>query len=215
MAIGKAKNAIVYLITIFGGRIFYHLFFSLRVSGTRLFPKRGPYIVAANHLSNLDPILVGCFCPPFVSPMAKLELFSTPFMNWFLRSVNAIPLDRSRGDLSAFKAAFHVLETGGSLLMFPEGTRSPDGGFQKANPGVGMLVAKTGAAVVPCRVQGTFDALPKNSKKMRRTRISLTFGAPLTFAPPLPGQSAKEHYQTIGDRIMESIAALQSDKNVG
>ena len=208
--IGTANNRFMYIVAKTLSFWFYKLFFSLRVYGMENFPASGPYIVAVNHQSNIDPNLIGSICPPYIYSMAKKELFATPFSNWLFRALNAYPVERGTADMRAVKTGLELLARGNSLQLYPEGTRSRDGNPGRANPGVGLFVARAGAPVVPCYVHGTFYALPPGAKRLRRTPIRVFFGRPMTFSGPgFEGLSTKELYARIGDAIMDAICGLR------
>ncbi len=211
MATGFANNPFMYHLVSRLAYGFYRILFGLKVFGRERFPAAGPYIVAANHQSNLDPLLMGCICPRYLHAMGKIELFSTPVKRWFFNAVNTIPLDRSRGDVGAIKTVLSYMERGATILMFPEGTRSRDGLLRPANAGVGMLVAKARVPVVPCYIAGTCGA--PGGKKRRRRAVRVFFGEPLHLYPR-PGDDPADRkalYAGISDRIMDAIRRLKDD----
>jgi 1-acyl-sn-glycerol-3-phosphate acyltransferase len=125
-----------------------------------------------------------------------------------------VPIKREGGDIAAMRTALRLLGDGKAVLMFPEGTRSADGRQQEARAGIGMIVARSGAKVVPMRIFGSERALPRGKKLPRPARLVVKFGEP--FAYPLPsdfdqlrGDALKAVYQDIGREIMRRIAALE------
>lgn len=149
--------------------------FGLKVSGQEHIPERGPVIIAANHVSNLDgPVLaVAAESRRFVRGLGKIELYRVPVLGWYLRNAGTIPLDR-KGDVRAMRAAIDLLAAGGCLLMFPEGTRSKTGKRGPAKAGVGFVAAQAKAKVVPAHVINTEHFPPRGAVEAR-------FGEPLTF----------------------------------
>lgn len=152
-----------------------------RVLGRHRVPKSGAVLFAPNHMSNLDPPLVGGCSPRRLRPMAKAELFEKPFLNWLLRSLGVFPVRRGTGDREAIKFAVECLERGECIMLFPEGTRGPgDGHLLPFQSGVAMLARRTGCAVVPVGISGTQRVLPKGGG-FRWSRIGLCFGEPIYY----------------------------------
>lgn len=171
----------------------------LRVSGLERIPERGPLLICGNHVSNLDgPVLmVAVGRRRFVRGLGKIELYRVPVLGWYLRRAGTIPLDRGRGDVGAMRAALDLLERGGCLAVFPEGTRSKTGLPGRARPGVSFLAARTGALVVPARILGTGRLAPGG--------LEVRFGEPLRFSGD-PGDRAQ--CQAFADRVLERVFNL-------
>jgi 1-acyl-sn-glycerol-3-phosphate acyltransferase len=185
------------------------LFFDLKIYGREnLIEDRGA-IVASNHQSFMDPPLVGVAHLKEMSYLARDTLFKNKVFGWILREVNSVPVDRTRGDISAMKTIMRLLKDGKRVIIFPEGTRSKDGNLQPARAGVGLLIAKTRVPVVPVRVFGSFDALPK-SGKLRFCPITVVIGKPIEFDPAEFQGGDREIYQKLSDRVMAEIAKLQN-----
>jgi len=156
--------------------IFLRTFCGLDIKGRENLPKDKGFILVSNHLSNLDPIVLGIACPYALNFMAKEELFKNPVFGWALKKVNAFPLRRKGADISAVRIAIKRVNSGGALLIFPEGTRSADGKFGAPQEGVGFLADKLNAPVIPAYVKGTDKALPKGAAFIRPVKISVRFG---------------------------------------
>lgn len=173
------------------------------LEGIENLPKTGPVIVAGNHVSMIEGPLVGWAVgrvrlPSFI---VKEEMFRFPPLAWTLRELGGIPLDRGgRGDVKALRSALTVLERGGCMVVFPEGTRSKDGKPLKPKAGVGLLARQSGAAVVPVRARNTMSAL--SGERPYR----LTFGKPLS-APKDPADS-READRAFAEAVMAAIFAL-------
>jgi 1-acyl-sn-glycerol-3-phosphate acyltransferase len=161
-------------------------------------PKGQPAIFAANHRSLADPNLVGSAIPYPVNFFAKEELFSVPLLGWYIRCVNAFPVNRQASDVGAIKTAQRILEAGEGLVMFPEGGRRLDPKRQwKIKPGVGMLACMTGAQVVPVGI--------RNSENFTHLgRVQVHFGKPLHP----PQNAGREDYEAFSQRIIERIREL-------
>lgn len=163
--------------------------------------------MAANHVSNLDPVALGVACPrPFLF-LAKEELFRNRFFGWVLRNVNAFPLKRTGMDISAIKQAIRWVRNGGALMIFPEGTRSADGRLGKPQEGIGFLAEKLDCPVIPAYVGGTDKALPRGAKFFRRHRISVTFGKQIT-------PERRQAYSEVANTVMEAIRNLSCQKTI-
>lgn len=133
-------------------------------------------IVSCNHLSNLDPLVMGSFFPQTLFAMAKVELFRVGLVGWLLRGSNVFPVDRQHADRRALRIALELLAAKRRLMIFVEGTRAASPGMKRAEPGVGFLVRKSGAAVLPVAVWNTEKAWPRKAKFWRRTDIYVKAG---------------------------------------
>ena len=182
--------------------------FRLRIYGRENLIEDGPAILASNHASYLDPPLVGVSCRKDVYFLARKSLFERPVIGPLIAQLNTIPVDRDRGDVGAVRAMIKLLKSGNRVLVFPEGTRSKDGNLQPARAGVGLLIAKSLAPVVPVRVFGSYAALPR-SGGIRFVPITVVIGKPLFFTKQDLGTDERAAYQVLSDRVMAAIAALE------
>jgi 1-acyl-sn-glycerol-3-phosphate acyltransferase len=182
--------------------------FRLRTYGRENLIEDGPAILASNHASYLDPPLVGVSCRKDVYFLARKSLFKRPVVGPILAQLNTVPVDRDRGDVGAIRAMIKLLKSGNRVLVFPEGTRSKDGNLQPARAGVGLLIAKSLAPVVPVRVFGSHAALPR-SGGIRFVPITVVIGKPLFFTKQDLGTDERAAYQVLSDRVMAAIAALE------
>lgn len=132
--------------------VLVRLLFKMRYEGLENIPASKGFILASNHRSNFDPLFIAHKVPGPMYFFAKAELFRNGFIGAVLRSVNAFPVERGKGDTSAIDYAAQLIRTGGALTIFPEGTRSKDGKPQRARSGVALIAGKTGADVLPCAV---------------------------------------------------------------
>ncbi|HEX6563043.1 MAG TPA: lysophospholipid acyltransferase family protein [Chthoniobacterales bacterium] len=182
--------------------------FRLRTYGQENLIEDGPAILASNHASYLDPPLVGVSCRKDVYFLARKSLFERPVIGPIIAQLNTIPVDRDRGDVGAVRAMIKLLKAGNRVLVFPEGTRSKDGNLQPARAGVGLLIAKSLAPVVPVRVFGSYAALPR-SGGIRFVPITVVIGKPLFFTKQDLGIDERAAYQVLSERVMAAIAALE------
>lgn len=188
----------------------------LSIHGEDQVPNEGAFILASNHASFYDPPLMGCACPRELYYFARKTLWKGAFGK-LISAYNAIPVDRDASrDVGAFRRAFKVLENGKGLLVFPEGTRTPDGTLQPAKRGLGLIIQKSGAPVVPARAFGTYEAWSRQRKLPRPgEKIDVVFGEPLSLEALDPGKAAANRHQEIVDRIMAAIGELERPQGVG
>ncbi len=175
----------------------------LRVEGEANIPRDGPLLVACNHTSNLDPMVIGGYFPRTLFAMAKREMYFARPVAWFLAGCNCIPVDRGAADRRAVVRALDVLQRRGRLLIFVEGTRSRDGTMHRAEAGVGFLARRSGATILPVALSGTDEKGSPGRGLMGRREIVLRYGAP--FRLDLTG---RRDDSAIADEIAASIAAL-------
>lgn len=155
------------------------VWFRYRFSGKSFVPHIGPVLLVANHQSNLDPVLVGIACPRQLKYLARQGLFFWPFSLW-IRSLGAVPIDRERGAIGGIRTTLELLKQGNAVVVFPEGSRTPDGKLHPLLPGFSLLARRSGATVVPVAIDGAFEALPRGSVFARLADIRLEFGPPIT-----------------------------------
>lgn len=199
-------------------RLLYECLFNFRIHGANNVPLTGGVLLACNHVSFLDPHAVGAGCPREACFLARKTLFTGKLQSALLRSWNVMPVDLSgKPDIAGLKSIMDLLRRGYAVTLFPEGTRSWDGGFQPAKPGVGLLVAKAGVPVVPVRMFGAYEVWPRNQKLPRRGQVDIVFGKPVHYDEMIAEARAKgpaamkDAYQRIADDVMEHIKALRLD----
>ena len=185
------------------------LFYGFRIIHRERVIQTGPVILAVNHQSFFDPPLAGNAADRPIFFLAKKSLMDVPVLGWLLPKLNVIPVNLEGSDRSALKALIRVLSAGECALVFPEGTRTPDGTLQPAEPGLGLLIAKTRAPVVPMRIFGAFDAWPIGGKLRLSGKITLVVGEPIHFSDADISTGGKEVYTKLSQRVMDAIAALQ------
>ena len=181
--------------------------FDFKVYGRENLIEDGPAILASNHQSYLDPPCIGMACRNDIYYLARNTLYQRPLIGPLLKRLNTVPVDRDRGDVSSIKTIIRLLRSGHRVIIFPEGTRSSDGKLQPARAGLGMIIAKTLAPVVPVRVFGSFEALPRvGGIKLRP--VSVVVGKPMRFnEDDLKGD--RDAYQKLSNQVMEKIASLE------
>lgn len=211
------ESSITPLITLLttGGRVFGRAVSRIAIEGAvDEIPREGPLILAANHASNLDAIVLGSWLMPKLGRrihwLGKKELFDWPIVGWAAANGGVHPVDRGAADVDAFRLAQRILDEGHILFVFPEGTRSPDGGLQKAQDGVAVLAMRTGAPIVPLGIAGSNRVWPRGQKLPHpgghvTVRVGRPF-RPLELLPP--GTDRRTGKGLVTTMIMDRIAAL-------
>jgi len=181
-------------------------FHRFEVKGLDNVPTKGGFILACNHLSYLDPPAVGCRIPRNLHYFARDSLFFGP-LGLLITKLNSIPVNRDQLDLGTLRKVLRVLKGGEPVLVFPEGTRSPDGTLQKSQKGLGLLVHKSGVPVLPARLHGSFEILGKGKLFPRiGKKLYLNIGSPI-LSEKLSFDSS-DRYQKISDLVMHAIEGL-------
>ena len=183
--------------------------FGFRVYGRERIIEEGGCLLAMNHESFLDPPFAGICCRRQIHYLARKTLLDWPVVGRLMPKVNVIPVDQERADMSAIKTVIKLVRAGHCTVIFPEGSRTLDGALMAAQPGLGLIIAKTLAPVVPMRIFGAFDAFPRSAKFPRPRRLTIVIGAPLRFTPADIEGPSREVYQRLSDQVMARIAALQ------
>ncbi len=189
--------------------IFFRLFLGFEIIGRENVPKKGAFIFASNHISYLDPILLGTSVYRSLNYMAKEDLFKGPVFGWTLRKLHVFPVKRDDSNLRAIKESLNILKEGKPLVIFPEGIRSEDRNLRHGKPGIGFIVSKVQVPVVPAYITGSFDALPKGIKTLKRHPVKVYIGKTITFDRTNFSGKNKDTYQNITDEIMHNIAKLK------
>lgn len=175
--------------------IFFTLLFRLRSVGVENIPKTGPVMLCSNHISNLDPPLLGTRVPRKVHFMAKAELFDVPILNWLIRALGAFPVKRGGVSKESIRGAIQLLKDGNVMCVFPEGTRNNLAAVGKK--GAASIALKAGASVVPIAIIGRY--------KLFR-RMTIVYGKPLDLSEFDGGSSEQTELAT--ERIMTAIREL-------
>lgn len=189
-------------------RLVAKVFFHYRVIHPERMIQSGPVILAMNHQSYLDPPLAGITCKRAIYFLARKTLLDIPLLGRILPKLNVIAVDQEGSDRTALKAVLRILRAGEGTLLFPEGSRTCDGNLQPAQPGLGFIIAKTLAPVVPMRIFGAHEALPRGGGKLRFHPITVVIGNPIRFTEADVVAGGRNIYLQLSQRVMESIAAL-------
>lgn len=184
------------------------LLFSFRVFGRDKIPDKGGCILAMNHESYLDPPLGGMCARRPIYFLARKSLLKWPILGPIFPKINVVPVDQDHADMSALKTVIKLVKRGDCTIIFPEGSRTLDGKLQPALPGLGLVIAKTLAPVVPMRIFGAHEAFPPGGP-VRPRPIRIVVGEPMIFTQADVGDGGRESYQRLSERVMERIALLE------
>jgi 1-acyl-sn-glycerol-3-phosphate acyltransferase len=184
-----------------------------RVDGGDREPPSGPLVIVSNHVSDLDPLVVGVALRRRVHFMAKVELFRPPLLRWWIRACGAFPVRRGEVDRQAFRTARTILEHGEALVMFPEGTRASSlDDLRPPEPGAALLAVRTGAAILPVAVIGTDRVLPRGARRPARGTIRVRIGDAIHIngaaSRIAAGRVERERVESVGRRFMGEIGRM-------
>lgn len=179
--------------------------YSMSIADTRPLPD-GAVILAANHRSFLDPLVLGAAVDRRVTYMMKAKYYDIPALNWFFRMARCIVVEAEGGDRrNVLREAIAVLRAGKVLGMFPEGHISDDGSMGPPEPGLAMIARRSGAMVIPMHLGGTREALKKGDKGMHLSKMTVHMGAPMSIADYADGREGNEAFTK---DLMSAIGVL-------
>jgi 1-acyl-sn-glycerol-3-phosphate acyltransferase len=181
------------------------LMFQLKVYGAQYVPSRGGVLIVSNHQSYLDPVLLGIFLRRPMAYLAKSELFENKYFAWIIRSLNAFPIRQGAGDIGAVKEIIARLKQGFVTNVFPEGTRTEDGELQPIQAGAALVIRRAGVPVIPCIIEGSFQAWPRKKKIFGPYPISVLYGPPLQ----VEGLKGEQIIQLIDRTLHQMVAELR------
>jgi 1-acyl-sn-glycerol-3-phosphate acyltransferase len=193
-----------------------------RIEGLEHVPRSGPLILASNHRSFIDSVVIPAVTPRPVSFLAKSDYFQGRGVKgrlvrtWFV-IFGALPVDRddSRAAIASLDTALGVLAEGGAFGIYPEGTRSRDGRLYRGRTGVAQLALTSGAPIVPIGLIGTERLQPVGSNRPRLVRVTVRFGEPIDVRGRYDGVPAGRARREITDTVMERIQALTGQEPAG
>jgi 1-acyl-sn-glycerol-3-phosphate acyltransferase len=185
------------------------LLFRFKSTGKNQVPPTGPVLLVSNHQSNLDPVLVGVACPRQLKYLARKGLFFFPF-NYWISALGAVPIDQEGSALAGLRITLDLLKKNNAVLVFPEGSRTPDGKLHKMLSGFCLLARRSKATIVPLALDGAYAALPRNSFLVKPHSIALKFGSPITPAQ-YAGMSDAKLTEIVTAQIAESLATVRQE----
>ena len=186
------------------------LLFRTRIIGAERVPAGGA-LLAGNHVSYLDPVLLWCVSPRPVHFMAKSELFVKGFVAWLLPRLWGFPVNRGEPDRTAIVTATEILQSGGLVGVFPEGSRrEADAGeaVGEAHGGAAFIALRAGVPIVPVAILGTERAMPRGASLPRLVKVTIVVGEPIDPGTVAPEAGRKERVALVTARMMEEISAL-------
>lgn len=194
-------------------RVTFRKLWGYELTGEENFPKKGGAIVISNHQSELDPFLVGSACSRKVRWLSKHQNFNIPIFRSFITPFGTIPIRRGQSDEKALRKVKQVLENGGCIGIFPEGTRSPDGKIQEFRKGAARLCIESGVPYVPCAIRGAYIVFPKGQtvdkiKFRGGYQISVSIGKPVYIDPDF--ELSIENANFIKQEMRKDIQILHS-----
>jgi 1-acyl-sn-glycerol-3-phosphate acyltransferase len=211
---GAARNALtnaLYFVSRVGVTSVSKTLFRLEVTGAENFPKSGPCMIVANHVSHFDPPVLSMITRRRITYLAKKPLFEAPLLGSYLRQLDCISVDRDATELSTIRDCIKTLKSGLPLVVFPEGSRSEDGELQEGQRGVGMIWARANVPAVPVFIKGTEKILPPGEKIPSLHSISLRVGQPfLPFEDFKLASHYDDYYSYLAECVMRRLRALKA-----
>jgi len=190
------------------------VFYRFEVVNPERLVENGPALIACNHESFLDP---PCVSVAFRNPihfLARKTLFDNPRFGGLISRLNALPVDQEKPDMTGLRRIIGLLKSGERVLVFPEGERTSDGQFGSAEPGVGLVIAKSQVPVLPIRIFGAYDIFPRGAKFPKvMGKLTIVIGEPIDFSSEkADSKNRKELYQSFSERTLDAIRALELPK---
>lgn len=185
--------------------------FNIRCRGREFVPSTGGGLVLSNHQSNLDPVLIGLASDRRLNYVARKTLFKFPPFRWLINSLDAIAIDREGTGLEGLKETLKRLKRGEMVLLFPEGTRTPDGEVHAMKPGFCAVARRSGVPIIPVAMDGAYDAWPRKQKLPGRAVIHVQFGPPISVEE-IAGLNDDELVAEVERRIRACHAAARAGR---
>ena len=180
------------------------LLYRVRAIGVENVPKGDALVLAPNHFSQMDHFFVGLYLRRKIRFMAKSQMFGPPILTYIYKHGGVFPVRRGHHDEEAFKTAFALLEQGEMLLVYAEGGRSRSGELGVPKPGIGRIALESGVPIVPVAIHGS--ATVRRWKRFRFPKVTVQFGAPLTFAvEPAP---SRERQLEVATEIFGEVKSM-------
>lgn len=183
--------------------IVFSLFFRVRISGRQNVPDKGPYILCANHVGELDMFFIGYRIRRLIHWMAKEELFRNFLLGAVITWLGAFPVKRGKGDIGAIKTAFRLLKEGHIVGIFPEGHRRKNGVALKAHSGAAMIAVKADVEILPVALEGSMRPFSK---------VRVVFGKPFKLNTDNDKKYTNEEFAEMSENIMRKIYGLLEEK---
>jgi 1-acyl-sn-glycerol-3-phosphate acyltransferase len=187
------------------------------VEGIDNVPRTGGLLIASNHVSFVDSVVIPIVAPRKVVFLAKAEYFEKPLSRAWFNAMGSVPVDRddTKSAMDSLQIALDVLERGEAFGIYPEGTRSRDGRLYRGRTGVAHLALTAGVPVLPVGLQGTEDIQPVGSRLPRRARVTVRFGEPIDFTGRFDGVPSGKARRIATDEVMAAIQRLSGQEAAG
>lgn len=198
------KESVRIRIQYYGG-LLARLLFGLNVRGADKVPRHGGVIIACNHISDMDPPVLGFSIPRPFAIMAKVELFRHRFGDFIFRKLNTFPVNRTGIDTKALRTAIDYLKGGEAVVIFPEGTRSHDGRLLPAKAGISLIASASGVPVLPAFIWGTDHAM--DALRRKGEPFSVSFGRMIS-SRKLMEIKRKKGKNAVAETIIAAIAEI-------
>ncbi len=208
----KIYSYLAYLASKWAFLILLKVFFRFKVEGAENMPSSGAFILASNHVSYMDPGIVGAIAKRRLYFITSDHLYRNKLAAFWHNSTGCIRIRRGESDHAAIRKILGSVKAGKPIAIFPEGTRSPDGKLKDAFSGIGFLALKTQVPVVPCFIKGSDSALPRGARFFKFGRVSVTVGSPILPETFSGNAVKKEAYRSFSKKVMDSIAELDKIK---
>jgi 1-acyl-sn-glycerol-3-phosphate acyltransferase len=208
----KTKRSWLFSIVYFFIRSTIHLFFEtiyrIRIIGVHNIPKRGRLILCSNHVSYLDPVILGGFFPRQIYYMAKSEVFKNNFLASLVSYLNTFPVNRNSFDRKAIRYSVSILNSENVLGIFPEGTRAVDGIMKEGQSGVGLISVLTKSPILPVAISGTNKIVQKPRKRLFFPMVKIAYGELIETKTIIENNDNKTAIEIIVKKTMNSIKDL-------
>lgn len=189
-------------------RVIFDLLYRVEKIDLDKVPINGKLIICSNHISYLDPVVIGTYFPRCVYFMAKKELYNNKFLSSLVTFLNTFPVERKAFNRKAFSISFEILKDENVLCLFPEGTRSTDGVLRGGKKGVGFIAAASNTPILPVAISGTNKIIQKPYRRIFFPRVKLIVGDIIDIKDILKEHSKKEAISIIVDRTMKEIGKI-------
>lgn len=189
-------------------RVIFDLLYRVEKIDLYKVPRNGKLIICSNHISYLDPVVIGAYIPRCVYFMAKKELYNNKFLSSLVTFLNTFPIERQAFNRKAFSISFEILKDENVLCLFPEGTRSTDGVLRGGKKGIGFIAAASNTPILPVAMSGTNKIIQKPYRRIFFPRVKLIVGDIIDIKDILKEHSKKEAISIIVDRTMKEIGKI-------